>query len=65
VNEVRVVLHLVGGAAVFVICHQIFIHRKLKNIELLLWEVCEVLDAQAQEEVDEKFLDIVERFDDE
>ena len=62
---VNVVLGILGAAGVAVLANQYWIHTRLALIESYLVEIYDVVDKYVQEEVDEKFLDIVERFEDE
>lgn len=64
-KSVNVVLGIIGITSLAVLGNQYWIHRRLNLIETYLIEVYNVMDTYVQEEVDEKFLDIIERFDEE
>jgi hypothetical protein len=59
---VNIVLGLLGGAGILTICHQIWIHKEIRDLRYAILELSDYIDQSIGTEEEETFQDLVERY---
>jgi hypothetical protein len=62
---VNIVLGIVGGAGLLIICHQLWIHKEIRDFRYAILELSDYIDQFVNLDEEETFQDLVERFEEE